>query len=333
MKKIHIFYALLAISGSIQAENCCGDLKKNTYYISGSALLWDADEEGIDFVYKNEQGFGSLTDASLKELSPKWNCGYRIEAGAALPCFGLETEFAWTHFSSHAHEDAEAPLGGALFSVWTSPNTLTSPTSGTGEWDLSLNLYLWEVGKTFCLNNCIDVIPNIGLIGGSINQHIDLNFNGGVAVGSSYPVLDDKIRMTNNYWGVGLRGGLKGLWQWTKCMGLYAKGAFSVLNGHFNVEQHESVLFSNVNGYTNVLDVNDRFYRARILTELGVGVYWETAFLSCGRFALQVGWEQLYFFGQNQLNRYTSSDSPGIHTSTNGDLSLQGVTIRGTFVF
>lgn len=34
-----------------------------------------------------------------------------------------------------------------------------------------------------------------------------------------------------------------------------------------------------------------------------------------------------------EVNFYTSSESPGIHTSINGDLSLQGVTIRGTFVF
>jgi len=333
MKKLNFILATLFFTATLNAENCCKNKICNKYYLSGSALLWDADEEGLDFVFENDLGTDSVTDASLKQLSPKWACGYRVEAGASLPCYGLETGVAWTHFSSHAQKEAEAPFGGALFSVWTAPNNLTSPTSGSGEWDLSMNMFLLELGKTFCLNQCVAITPNIGLVGASINQSIDFNFNGGVSYGGAYPVIDDNIRMTNNYWGIGLRAGINGKWQWTNCFGLYTKGALSILNGNFYVKQSESVQFSGVNGYTNLLDIKDTYYRARILAELGLGIYWETTIRSCGRFTLQLGWEQLYFFGQNQLNRFTTSQSPGVHVATDGDLSLQGITVRGTFFF
>jgi len=325
MKKKNLIFLLLLATNSICAENIS---------ISTSALFWKADQEGLNYVIKNDQGTGSITKGSTRLLSPQCDYGFRINAQKAMPCYGVESELVWTHFTSHAHKNVTSPDGGALYSVWTSPNaSLTSPTSGKGKWDLGVDVGIFEVSKTYSLSSCLDFKPHIGIIAASTRQQIDLDFSGGTSTGSVFTVLDDKIRMTNNYWGVGIQVGVDGVWDWTESIGLYFKSAFSILNGNFYLKQSESVLFDGINGAVSVLNIKDNINRSRVLAELGFGICWKTTLTKCSPFVLQLGWDQLYFFGQHQLKRFTNQSMPGAHVATSGDLTLQGVTLTGTFSF
>ncbi|MCB1113006.1 MAG: hypothetical protein H7A37_07925 [Chlamydiales bacterium] len=332
MKNIYFVFALLTMAS--YAHTPLNGHPCHHYEIYASALFWEADEEGVDFVFSNDQGTGSITEGHLKQLSPKWNCGYRIGVAGDVACYNVETDLAWTHFSSHTHKGAAAPANGALYSIWTSPSaSITSPTSGRGDWDLCLDTILMDLYNPCFSCGCVEIAPHLGVIIAFISQDLNLNFSGGVSSGSVTEVLDDEIRMSNDYWGLGIRPGISGRWQWNDCLGIYANGAFSIVGGSFHVKQSESVLFDISDTPVEILDIDDRMYRTTILAELGLGIYWETEVLRCRPVSFQLGWEQLYFFGQNQLKRFTNASAPGIYLPISGDLSLQGITLKGSVLF
>ena len=61
---------------------------------------------------------------------------------------------------------------------------------------------------------------------------------------------------------------------------------------------------------------------------------WDRMFC-CNRYHLlfEAGWENLIFLGQNQLMRFTTQTNSGINIPTQGDLSLQGLSLRALFAF
>ena len=296
---------------------------------SPSILVWEAKEEGLELAIDNKIGSSSITDGTMEYLPRHWDWGFRLGVDACLPCLGLNGELAWTHFSSCSSWHKKADDSGGLFSIWTTPcASITAETKGSAKWDIQLDLVNLEFSKSFCPACCLELHPHLGLVAGSIDQTLHLHFSGGVGKGISALVLDDAIRMRNDYKGVGLRGGINGFWNWMCGMKLYGKCACSVLYGCFDNRQKETIDFEGVNDPSVALNLKDSFHRTKVFTELSLGISktWQC-------FTLELEWDQLFFIGQNQLKRFVALQDPGINTSSNGDLTFQGFSLKGSFSF
>ncbi len=86
---------------------------------------------------------------------------------------------------------------------------------------------------------------------------------------------------------------------------------------------------------TTFLDIKcNRFHLTRANLGLILGLQWHKRG-GDGRYdiCLSAGWEHQYFFGQNQLMRFSDDINPGVNTAVQGDLSMQGLTVAVSFSF
>ena len=89
------------------------------------------------------------------------------------------------------------------------------------------------------------------------------------------------------------------------------------------------------------LETKDHLNVSRAVTDLALGLRWDT--LTCDdayHFAIRAGFEQHYFFGQNQFRNYAYAKGIGdgfsprpVSRASIGDLSTYGLTVGFEFGF
>ncbi len=336
MKAQTLLATTLIAFSTLQAEECDPSCCPN-WSLSVSALFWQAQEDGLDYMIKNESGLAFVNNnGSVKRVDPDWDWGFRLGLGYRSNC-DMDFRLNWTWFCTDGTDSTSADFPAGLFHVWTIPgSSLTPATQAKAKWDLKLNIIDLEMGAPLSPTCYLDIRPFIALSTAWIDQKLNIDSSGGVSTGgAALTVLDDAIRMKNDFWGIGPKIGLDTDW----CIGcgfsIFGNIDLSLLYGRFDIDQTESILFENLTPATTYLDLkNDKFWLSRASLDIILGVKWEYWFC-CDSYYLSIdaGWENLFFFGQNQLKRFVDDSNPGINVPTSGDLSIQGLTLRASFGF
>ena len=330
------FLAALLGAATLQAEcedcTCC-----NHWDLSVSPLFWQAHEDGLDYMIKNQSGLAFINNhGSVKRINFNWDWGVRVGLGYQTDCIG-DLEAEWTYFSTSAKDSTSADFPAGLFSVWTIPgSSITPSTKAKARWKLDLNRLDVKLGVTLFPTCYLKIKPYIALSTAWIDQKFNINSSGGVMQGpAAFVVLDDDINMNNDFWGIGPKVGLDTTWYLGCGFSLVGNFDFSILYGRFDLDQTESILFQGITPATVYLDLkNDDFWISRVNLDFLLGVKWEYIFCDCCySLSVEAGWENLYFFGQNQLKRFVDDSNPGMNVSTNGDLTFQGLTLKVNFGF
>jgi len=345
MKKL---IPLLSISLlSAQEPCCCPQYLPQSQYtidcgwdvtISASALIWRPQCEGLDYVILNNAGTAfANSDAKVKRVDFDWDYGVRIGLGYQLPCFMMDLGLIYTYYDAKASDSSTAPPLGGLYQIWTIPGSdLTPATNANAKWKLNLNMLDFQMSTTFVPRCFLELTPFIALSTAWIDQKFNIQTRGGSSTQiTNAIVLDDTIRMKNDFWGIGPKAGLNTLWKFGCGFSIFGDMNASLLFGRFDLDQSESVLLAGVNPAFIYLDLDDnRFWLSRFALDLNLGLQWDWMFC-CDNYhlSLQAGWEHLYLPGQNQLLRFQTVTSPGINLSTKGDLTFQGVTLKGSLTF
>lgn len=309
----------------------------NKFYGFVDALYWGAYEDGLDYAIKNNNGAVFInTCGEVERAEFNRNGGFRLGAGYHNQKRGIDVTTYWTRFHTHGSDSLSETFPVTLFPVWTNPGSISnSEQNAQACVRLDLDMFDACLHTWFSPTCSVDIMPLIGIAYTRINQVFNINANGAQSQGPFALVLDDNIDMCNNFWGVGPKIGMRS--NWALGCGISAFGYFdlALLYGKFNIKQHEDVLFSNDVTPTTYLDLScNRFATCRPRFDLMIGLAWEKSFCN-GRygFDLQAGWEQLYFFGQNQLMRFLDDIQTGANMTVNGDLAIQGLTVRVGFNF
>jgi hypothetical protein len=194
-------------------------------------------------------------------------------------------------------------------------------------WRWNLNFADIQTGRCFVFHR-FEFEPFFGLRSLWLHQLGHVTYKGGMfLIGITAPEVSingtDKIKMENNYWGIGPRIGLKGLFLMHKGVGLNALAALTAPYGYFNVRQKET--------YIDTIRFIHRQYFNRFgwMADFSGGLFWKTPFLP-ERYALtlQTDWEYHLFLYQFKLQR----DQFGL-IPKNRNFSTQGVTFSGRFDF
>lgn len=304
---------------------------------SGSALFWRAQEEGLDYVIRNDSGTAFANNATVKRIDFEWDWGFRLAAGYQVSDCRMDLDLTWTRFHTKDSDSTHAPFFGGLYPVWTIPgSSLTPATRARASWKLDLDMVDLRMKTTFAPRSFLELKPFIALSTAWVYQNFEINNSGGSSTQiANAVVIDDKIRMKNDFWGLGPKIGFNSMWILGRGFSILGDLDASFLYGWFDLHQKETVLLTGLSPAITFLDIdNNSFSLIRSTLHTMIGLKWDRMF-ACDRYhlSLEAGWETLYLFAQNQLLRFQTVSSPGINLPTRGDLTLQGLSLKAAFSF
>lgn len=298
-------------------------------WLDGEVLLWQSSEDDLNYALKSESQTG-VQNGHIKSPDFDWDWGVRLGLGIKLPHDQWDLFFNYTYVHAHAHGSTSASSGGAVFPIMMAP--FGQPPNFFVEkahfhWDATLNIGDIELGRNCFVGKLLSIRPFMGVRGLTIDQDIDVDYRGGTAVPGND---EDQVRNTNDFWGVGLRIGADTLWALGAGWGIYGNGAASLVSGKFDVHEKEKLEESDVTRLNLTADTDSVI----AIAELALGIQWDKLFSKDRyHFGIKFGWEFNVFFDQNRLMRFINSDLPGAISTSNGDLSFQGLTFGFRFDF
>jgi len=286
----------------------------------------------------------------------KWAAGVRLGLGYNMGHDGWDAGFYWTHYNtSHSNStssgDCCTPCPGFFQPVYfpkdygytsSAPNIFVTEAEGK-KWKLNLNLIDFELGREFFVSKWMTIRPHVGLRSAWINQKFKAEYeqvtagDGSNFFTSAITTLlpgarEDFVSMKNNFWGIGLRGGLDANWGLGCGFSFYSKLALGLLVGKFNVNQKHNFHSGTTGNNLLLSSMKNSFRVCRPTADLMFGLRYDTTFSddSWG-LGVNLGWEQHYFWGQNKTFRFDPGS--GSMDEHDGDLSVAGAHIGLSFDF
>ncbi len=299
-------------------------------FLQGDVLYWTARELGLEYALKVNS---AETHYAVEGLQFDWDFGFRAGIGTTTKGRRLDLGLYWTHLFTRAKDRGSISSSEGFIPIWSHPNFVLSSETATdadADWKLNYNeldlnfQYAFYVGKSFILR------PFLGPSLLWLNQGYKLKY------GRAEPVSgDDHVKMKNKFTGVGLTAGSDLQFCFKHGWSLYGKAGVGLYYGKFHIKRKEH--------FIDELDDFESLHAKQLLhvgtptTTLGIGIRWDHGF-SHNRYSLSLKllWEQLLFFGQNQLFRFltpSNNDVQSNYAANQGDLTLQGGTFSVHFTF
>jgi len=336
-------------------------------YILADYIYWHASEGGLSYVYNGgvASGLGLsdnvLSQGTYRHPQFKMSSGFKAGLGLDFHYDGWDMGVTYTWLRSHATDSfGVAPAGATNAALWSiqtvafpavSPSTSTvvaaptSPTSGSADWRLHLNVLDLELGRAFFVSPKMVCRPHFGLKGTWDTQNYTVNY-AMVSGSSQYTYSADgtvKLLITNrsetyeiarkqNFWGVGPRAGVNSCWMFSRNFSFFGNWALAALWGQFKNTRTDTANVNNTNGTVVLSDYNTVGARGRThqlspVVELELGLRYDYWFCDDEyRFRLGASWENQVWFNQNH---FLGAGTDSVF----GDLSLQGFTLNVRFDF
>lgn len=301
-------------------------------FMTADFIYWKTSEDGLFFASTgaaNDQG--AAVKGKAAAVGEDWAPGFKVGLGLNLGHDGwdLYTQYTWLHASDSATHKGDFIFVPELLPFNNGPSV--AGTEAKASWKTHFNVIDLELGRNFYTSQYLTLRPFFGLKGTWQSHQFkntvtstDLRTSGG---GDSFPgtaVANKKY----DFWGIGVRGGLQTGWYFTKCWSIYGNLALTSL--WTNYYKHTQTLdFNNSTTGTTTSAINidnDDFYTCRFVSELELGLRWETWFYDDNyHFAIQAGWQQ-----QNWINL---SNFHQVLDSGTTDFSTQGLNLKFRFDF
>jgi hypothetical protein len=340
MKYVKIALLMLTYlsANACDTQNNCNETEScHSFYGFVDGLYWRAYEDGLDYAIKNNNGAVHInTCGQVERAKFDRNGGFRVGAGYYNENRDMGLTAYWTRFHTQGNDCLSEAFPVVLFPVWTNPgSTITTAQNANACVRLDLDMFDAHLNAWFSPTCSVDIMPLLGVAYARINQTFNINSNGGQSQGPVAIVLDDNIDMCNDFWGVGPKVGIRSRWALGCDFFVFGNFDVALLYGKYKIKQHEEIAFSDEVAPTTFLDIAcNRSVMCRPRLDLMLGLGWQTTLCDDSyHFDIQAGWEQLYFFGQNQLMRFFDDVNAGANMAVNGDLALQGLTVRVGFGF
>ncbi len=310
--------------------------------LKGDALFWQANETDLCYAVLNEGGTTYLNDGEMEKVGKTdWDWGFKLAAGYDMPHDGWDLFLQWTRFYTDEDKSTSANSGGMVFPTYFNADLSSSGTpsqlsggfaNANAYWNMHLNLLDLELGREFYVSKWLTLRPHGGLRTAWIRQYVRINYLksntdtfGNKGVGPSLPAGQNvHVSLKNDFWGIGLRGGLDGDWGVGYGISIFGELAAALLLGDFDVHVKEKRVTASPEEIRLNLD-NDDQEVTRLTVDFAMGLRYQHRFADDRYgFMIQMGWEQHMFLGQNQL--FKVHTAPAMFSQSNADLNTQGVT-------
>ncbi len=281
-------------------------------FFSAGPVYWKVDGTGLEYA----------VGRSIKELHFDWEFGFEVELGYRIP----HDLWQFSVGLKHIHPTAEGTSRGILYPVWMLPSE-TGPivvSHAHGHWRLHLGLLDGLMEKQIACSPSVSFTPQLGIRTGWIRQKYNLEYSGGSL--SS----EQTVRMKNKFWGMGPAIGMRSCWRVAGQLSLFADVLGSLLYGEFYLHQDED----RAGDRLKLLGIHGMFQQSVWTTDMSLGLRWDHQYAKTLRaVSVEIGWNQIVLFKQNQLMRWWSAQELGELISNQGDLALKGFHLEASFRF
>lgn len=288
------------------------------FYVSAQALIFQAQQDGLDFAYKNMDTAGTtLINAETVGFSGKhenwdYNVGSRLNAGFYFDHDAWNLDFTWTWFNV---PDSTKVHGASLVPIWLNESSLSARQTANATWDCQYNVLDAHLAKPYYVSRMLVFNPHFGLRFAWLDQKLSVDFNDITFSAAHRNIFHGK----NDFWGVGARVGMDSTWLLGCEWKLFCNVAASILSGQFKTSQKvdfpaasaSSRSFSN-NFHMNVPNVD-----IALGFDWGTYLYDKKYYLDfIAGYEFQVWWDQ---FNLKPLN---------LGSATHGNFTLNGFTFK-----
>lgn len=334
-------------------RNCNEDGILEVY---GEYLYWEAVQDQIPYAARIPGGLQSLINAitsgqttinpsiSVIDLPFQWNSGFRLGLNYLPPCCEWEFQFAWTRLHQtvkgniNTTDSSIVPLNEpvtiALAFINRTAADFNLARAASGEWRFQYDIIdlLW--GDNLACSDCLLIRPSIGVKMASISQKTISHYFGlSLATGGEPSLIlpaGIKVQRTNKFLAAGpsidLSSAYKFARQWAVSGGIGA----ALLYGKFTAYDRPMIFVG-----PNTVDViakGNKEHRTRPTVNAHIGVDWDGSI--CGqKIGVGVSYEWHYWWNQWQVLPNIPATVLQSGASPQGDLMLQGVTVRASLHF
>jgi Legionella pneumophila major outer membrane protein precursor len=279
------------------------------YFATFDYLLVRPRRQALDFAIVDPT-LDNAVNGNVSSAIWNTNSAYRLTAGYRLRS-GMD--FAATYFYLHSKDNRNivAPPGGALYATLTAPfaDQVDSANVGT---NLDMDVIDVVLGQRMCVNDHLNVRLAVGTRIAAINQKLSAFYSGSTAGTGTF------ISSPINFDGIGLVAGGQAFWNVFRGVGVYAKANMALMTGDFRT----SLIQTANGGSTTVVGVGDKFTRVVPVSELGLGLSWQTENI---RFSF--GYEIANYFNMVDSLDFVESSSFGKIGRRSSDLSYDGLVV------
>ncbi len=297
--------------------------KKSSFFTQASLIYWQAEEGGLAYAVKTS----TRKRDSVQNLKFEWDPGFNVGFGYQTAHDEWEVLLQFTHFQTHADSQESARENSFFVSSWQVPFTTVEVIDALkAHWRLHLGLIDLLLKKPIFESHSFTLIPEIGIRWGSIRQKYNIDYR----KEKISPKEDLVLRMKNKYWGIGPIMGMTGEYALLKTWSIFGHCAFDLLYGQFYIHQsaHEEETKQKLLGIRSIYDAG------AVIFDASAGVRWKKTFLgTLKHLMLEIAWDQLVLFSQNQFLQFVDNLQPGDMISNQGDLSIAGVHFNIVFAF
>jgi hypothetical protein len=191
-----------------------------------------------------------------------------------------------------------------------------------------------EFGRTFGLGRHLIFRPHLGLRGAIIDQDFDIIYKNLLEIRGRTPFPKAKIDLDNDFWGIGLRGGIKSRWMFSRDWGVFGNFAGSLLWGKLENKTKQNQIGG------DGIWINEKHDRHTVKgnIDIALGIAWDYYFSTkCHQdryhLGLTLAWEQLIWFHQNEIDYFPGHLITTHSFKQHGNLGLSGVTLGARFDF
>lgn len=316
------------------------------FFISGDFLYWQAQEDGLEYAVDGISRAANLdtTKGKTREPNFEWEPGFRVGAGFTLSDTLWDIGAFWTRLNYTATDSVTAssrpstPLLPILDNTGILSVSLVDLNSASAKWELHYNVLDFLMAREIKINKFLYLRPSGGLRFAWVNQNYNVSYDYAIT-----PDSRTSIEHKNDFWGVGIRGGLDLYWQLYRKLSFFAKTGFTLFHGKFDVQQKNRLTLPPSTGHTTYINVSDAFTRITPEVDAALGLRVEVDFhmkekskhkegKHC-RFEFLAGWEYVLYPNQNQVFLFTDPIIAGQGLRERGDLSFQGFTLGALLHF
>ncbi len=277
----------------------------------------------------SRKGTQDNADYHVKVKSPDfdWNSGVRLGVGRYLPNHDKwDISFYTTYFYGEAdtriHGDLSQSRG---LAVSYDPLATILSEKSKAEWRMNYFVLDLMLGRQFAMTPRIIFHPYIGLRGALIFTDFQSRNFGDVIVQSGTSSGRIKVKMDEDFWGIGARAGTNFDYKFTGNWSFLGNFAGSLLYGHFEVEEKSKTLTTIAGAQSlssvKALNHNDVI---RVNLEAAIGFGWEKWFKNnTVRIAPNLQFESTLWFDMNDFFKPTTS-----FAQDHGNLGLMGFSFN-----
>lgn len=284
-------------------------------FFMGEYLLLRARRQYQDIAILDPANNG-IPEGSIQSLDWEVNSGLRIGGGWHL-AEDWSVGAYYTYFHANDGRTVSRPLNGALYATLTHPGTIEQVDTVSAGSSLNYNVFDIELAKQVPLGETVAIKLTGGPRFACIDQSLTAFYNGGDATGAM-------VSSPSCFDGAGIRIGGECSMRIARSFSLYGHAHGSLLVGDFCT----SLLETNNNGATVLVNVTDRFEKVVPVTEFGLGIAWQREYLR-----LTVSYELANWFGVVDSPDFGDDIHQGKLNRRVGDLTLDGLAVRAELRF